>query len=84
MATTRKSYLNFNRAYDLMGMDARPPLNKMHVGGKKLDWFVVHPHGGPVTMETAERLKKMPDIVPSNDGLLPGAEFSQTFRRVRS
>lgn len=62
------------RAVELI-RDKRRRLAKMHtVRGPK--WFIVP--GGEVTIATAEKIRRMPQVVASEDALFPG--LSQTWR----
>ena len=44
--------------------------------GSEKQWYVIA--GGPVSDETAEKIKKRPDIIGQKDGLWPG--HGQTWR----
>jgi hypothetical protein len=75
MTTKRVSYLTLNKAVDLM--HAGGVLQSMC--GSKSAWFILH--YGAVRPEHAERIKAMPDVCASGDGLFPG--HTQTWRLVR-
>lgn len=53
----------------------------VHMHGKTSEkqWYVIP--GGPISDETAEKIKKRPDIIGQKDGLSPGHD--QTWRMIK-
>jgi hypothetical protein len=65
--------INQRRALELIRDQRRCAVMNTPDGEK---WFLVP--GGQVTIETAEKIKRMPQVAPSYDALFPN--MSQTWR----
>lgn len=66
--------MKLRAAIDLMHGGSR--LMQMNKSGDAVAWYLVP--GGEVSVEIAEALKKMPNVLPNEDGLFPG--ISQTWK----
>jgi hypothetical protein len=78
--STKQKEIALGRALDLMRLPNRR-LVQMHTntpsGVNGVAHYIV-PGGGPVALETAEKIKAHPGVTASKDGLFPG--ISQTWR----